>query len=190
LAQGAGASWTSSATATSAVTRVSAIARPYTGCVAEGATELSERVPPVAAPDAVLRAYFFSADAVFWRWRAFRLILPDTSQELALGFGVTPGIGLEPPAPDRLDQCGEVTIVAGLLIRRIQFGIVTPPADEACPLGWLRSPREDRSESYCLCVGEDHVVALDFRTGSFIGPVVHLARGSKSCYAVVHGSAN
>jgi hypothetical protein len=26
------------------------------------------------------------------------------------------------------------------------------------------------------CVGEDHVVAFDFRTGRFIGPVVHLAR--------------
>lgn len=26
------------------------------------------------------------------------------------------------------------------------------------------------------CVGEDHVVAFDFRAGSFIGPVVHLAR--------------
>ena len=26
------------------------------------------------------------------------------------------------------------------------------------------------------CVGEDHVIAFDFRTGSFIGPVVHLAR--------------
>jgi hypothetical protein len=26
------------------------------------------------------------------------------------------------------------------------------------------------------CVGEDHVVAFDFRTGSFVGPVVHLAR--------------
>ena len=26
------------------------------------------------------------------------------------------------------------------------------------------------------CVGEDHVVAFDFRTGSFAGPVVHLAR--------------
>ena len=26
------------------------------------------------------------------------------------------------------------------------------------------------------CVGADHVVAFDFRTGSFIGPVVHLAR--------------
>jgi hypothetical protein len=26
------------------------------------------------------------------------------------------------------------------------------------------------------CVGENHVVAFDFRTGSFIGPVVHLAR--------------
>jgi len=26
------------------------------------------------------------------------------------------------------------------------------------------------------CVGEDHVVAFDFRTGSFVGPVVHLSR--------------
>jgi DNA-binding beta-propeller fold protein YncE len=26
------------------------------------------------------------------------------------------------------------------------------------------------------CVGEDHVVAFDFRTGNFVGPVVHLAR--------------
>ena len=26
------------------------------------------------------------------------------------------------------------------------------------------------------CVGEDHVVAFDFRKGSFAGPVVHLAR--------------
>jgi hypothetical protein len=26
------------------------------------------------------------------------------------------------------------------------------------------------------CVGEGYVVAFDFRTGSFIGPVVHLAR--------------
>jgi len=51
-----------------------------------------------------LRAYFLSADAVLWRWRTFRLILLDTSQELALGFGLAPGVGLEPPAPDRLDQ--------------------------------------------------------------------------------------
>ena len=26
------------------------------------------------------------------------------------------------------------------------------------------------------CVGEDHVVAFDFRTGSFVGPIVHLSR--------------
>ena len=26
------------------------------------------------------------------------------------------------------------------------------------------------------CVGQEHVVAFDFRTGSFVGPVVHLAR--------------
>ena len=26
------------------------------------------------------------------------------------------------------------------------------------------------------CAGEDHVVAFDFRTGSFVGPVVQLAR--------------
>jgi hypothetical protein len=36
----------------------------------------------------------------------------------------------------------------------------------------LRFGPEDR----LYCVGEDHVVAFDFRTGSFAGPVVHLER--------------
>jgi hypothetical protein len=36
----------------------------------------------------------------------------------------------------------------------------------------LRFGPDDR----LYCVGEDHVVAFDFRTGGFIDPVVHLAR--------------
>jgi len=42
----------------------------------------------------------------------------------------------------------------------------------------FRRPRGLRfgSGGRLYCVGEDHVVAFDFRTGSFAGPVVHLAR--------------
>jgi hypothetical protein len=42
----------------------------------------------------------------------------------------------------------------------------------------FRRPRGLRfgSGDRLYCVGEDHVVAFDFRTASFIGPVVHLTR--------------
>jgi hypothetical protein len=58
--------------------------------------------------------------------RAVPLISLHASQELVLSIGVTPGVGLEPPSPDSLDQRGEVAMLAGLLVRRIQVGVVTP----------------------------------------------------------------
>jgi hypothetical protein len=42
----------------------------------------------------------------------------------------------------------------------------------------FRRPRGSRfgPDGRLYCVGEDHVVAFDFSTGSFAGPVLHLAR--------------
>jgi hypothetical protein len=56
------------------------------------------------------------------------LIALDTGQEFALGFGIAPGVSLEPSASNRLHQCREVTIITSLLIRRIWLSVVTPQA--------------------------------------------------------------
>ena len=46
-----------------------------------------------------------------------------TGEELALGVGPAPGVGLEPPPPDGLDRDGEVLVVAGLFEGGVEFAI-------------------------------------------------------------------
>ena|ERR1700722_10466854 len=53
----------------------------------------------------------------------------------------------------------------------------------SCAPSRQNAPSNSAGRGHCgsgrmaaYCVGEGYVVAFDFRTGSFIGPVVHLAR--------------
>jgi DNA-binding beta-propeller fold protein YncE len=71
-------------------------------------------------------------------------------------------------APDAVTSVREYDTATGQLVR------VLVPEQSA----GFRRPRGLRfgPGGYLYCVGEDHVVAFDFRTGSFAGPVVHLAR--------------
>jgi hypothetical protein len=71
-------------------------------------------------------------------------------------------------APDAVSSVREYDPVTGRLVR-----ILVPERSVGFrrPRG-LRFGPGDR----LYCVGEDHVVAFDFATGSFAGPVVHLAR--------------
>ena len=71
-------------------------------------------------------------------------------------------------APDAVPSVREYDPVSGQLVRVF--------APERC-IGFRR-PRGLRfgPGDRLYCVGEDHLVAFDFRTGSFAGPVVHLER--------------
>jgi DNA-binding beta-propeller fold protein YncE len=71
-------------------------------------------------------------------------------------------------AADAVPSVREYDPMTGQLVR-----VFTPE-----PSVGFRRPRGLRfgPGGRLYCVGEDHVVAFDFRTGSFIGPVVHLAR--------------
>jgi hypothetical protein len=71
-------------------------------------------------------------------------------------------------APDAVPSVREYDPVTGQLVRVLaperSIGFRRPRGLRFGPSGRL------------YCVGEDHVVAFDFRTGSFAGSVVHLAR--------------
>src|SRR3954452_1028257 len=53
--------------------------------------------------------------------------------------GVTPGVRLQPPALDRLHQRCHLTLLAGLLERRIHI-LVVPPEDVAIGVGGQHGP--------------------------------------------------
>jgi DNA-binding beta-propeller fold protein YncE len=71
-------------------------------------------------------------------------------------------------APDAMPSVREYDPLTGQLVR------VFAPARSV----GFRRPRGLRfgPDGRLYCVGEDHVVAFDFRTGSFAGPVVYLER--------------
>jgi hypothetical protein len=71
-------------------------------------------------------------------------------------------------AADAVTSVREYDPATGQLVR-----VFTPEASVG-----FRRPRglSFGPDGRLYCVGEDHVVAFDFRTGRFAGPVVHLAR--------------
>jgi hypothetical protein len=83
-------------------------------------------VPAVHASETVLRSDFLPASAFRRGWGPFTLVALDPGQELALGIGVAPGVGLESPALDGLHQGCHVVTLAGLLERGVQVVVVAP----------------------------------------------------------------
>jgi DNA-binding beta-propeller fold protein YncE len=71
-------------------------------------------------------------------------------------------------APDAVPSVREYDPLTGQLVR-----VFAPGRSVG-----FRRPRGLRfgPDGHLYCVGENHVVAFDFRTGSFAGPVVHLER--------------
>jgi DNA-binding beta-propeller fold protein YncE len=71
-------------------------------------------------------------------------------------------------APDAVTSVREYDMATGQLVRVL---VPEPSAGFRRPRGLRFGPG-----GHLYCAGEDHVVAFDFRTGSFAGPVVRLAR--------------
>ena len=71
-------------------------------------------------------------------------------------------------APDAVSSVREYDPVTGQLVRVL---VPEPSVGFSRPRGLRFGPC-----GRLYCVGQDHVVAFDFRTGSFVGPVVQLAR--------------
>ncbi len=80
-------------------------------------------------------------------------------------------------APGAVTSVREYDPVTGQLVR-----ILAPDRSVG-----FRRPRGLRfgSGGRLYCVGEDHVVAFDFDTGGFVGPVVHFARLNGQALALV-----
>jgi DNA-binding beta-propeller fold protein YncE len=71
-------------------------------------------------------------------------------------------------APDAVSSVREYDPFTGQLVRVL---VPEPSVGFSRPRGLRFGPG-----GRLYCVGQDHIVAFDFRTGSFVGPVVHLAR--------------
>ena len=71
-------------------------------------------------------------------------------------------------APGAVSSVREYDPLTGQLVRVL---VPEPSVGFSRPRGLRFGPG-----GRLYCVGQDHVVAFDFRTGSFVGPVVHLAR--------------
>src|SRR5215831_7157296 len=80
--------------------------------------------PLVHASDAEPGADLLPAHALLRRRRPLAAVAVHPREELPLGIGVAPSVRLEPPAPHRLHQWREVTMLAGLLERRVQVIVV------------------------------------------------------------------
>jgi DNA-binding beta-propeller fold protein YncE len=80
-------------------------------------------------------------------------------------------------APGAVPSIREYDPLTGQLIRVFSPG---PSAGFRRPRGLRFGP-----DGRLYCVGEDHVVAFDFRTGVFAGPVVHLKRLNGQALAFV-----
>ena len=112
---------------------------------------------------------------VFEQERNPRLLRVITDPELSpLDLMVAPNghivVSSEWPfsSPDAVPSVREYDPTTGRLVR-----VLVPERDIK-----FRRPRGLRlgPDGHLYCVGADHVLAFDFETGSFLGPVVHLAR--------------
>jgi DNA-binding beta-propeller fold protein YncE len=133
----------------------------------DGRIYLASGVAPSGAGDNTIAVFDRS-----WTLRTPRLV---TDPELSpLDLKLAPNghivVASEWPfdAPDAVTSLREYDPATGQLVR--VFALERSAG--------FRRPRGLRfgPDGRLYCVGEDHVMAFDFRTGSFAGPVVHLAR--------------
>jgi hypothetical protein len=83
----------------------------------------SVQFPLVHGSDAVPRAHLLPSHALAGGRRAVGAVAINAGQVLPLGAWIPPGISLEPPAPDGLDERHEVTMLAGLLVGGIEVRV-------------------------------------------------------------------
>src|SRR5262245_14663685 len=81
--------------------------------------------PAVHGSDAEPSTYLLPGDPLRGRGRATGPVILDAGQEIPLRARVAPGISLEPPSPDRLQQRPQIPIPAGPLKRVVKVLVET-----------------------------------------------------------------